>query len=395
MIKRIKLKNFKCFQESPTFEFSKLNLLTGINGRGKSSVLQSVLLLGQTLLYNSDFSELQINGENLHLGNFNDIKCSDAVKSDLVIFEFDISTKDENDEVVDLKATFEYNEDFEEPLVGRLERLSVISNKPEYNFEHDEETHILTQYEDYKLLTEPLYPLHYVSADRLGPVMFVEKTKIPEFITVGSRGENTINILANYNRFNEIPEVLYLGKDSSNLLRQTAEWLNYILNGAKIGISGLNPESSILYMLLNNKAGTKMYKPANVGFGYSYILPLIVSGLIAEEGEIVIVENPEAHLHPKAQARIAEFFAKVASNGVQVFIESHSEHILNGLRVSALRNDINISTDEISVLYFNESFNPEKLHIKSDGKIDNWPEGFFDQQEIDLTTIFTLSNNNQ
>jgi predicted ATPase len=144
-------------------------------------------------------------------------------------------------------------------------------------------------------------------------------------------------------------------------------------------------------MMINSQSNDFFYKPANVGFGYSYILPLIVTGLLAKPGDVVIVENPEAHLHPRAQSRIAEFFSKVASFGVQVFIESHSEHILNGLRVSALNPEIAINYDQIAIHYFNESFQAEKLNLNEKGKITNWPDGFFDQQEIDLAEIFKYS----
>jgi predicted ATPase len=170
------------------------------------------------------------------------------------------------------------------------------------------------------------------------------------------------------------------------------EWLNYILEGAKIDIRGKDSESSILYMLLNNKQNSYAYKPVNVGFGYSYILPLIITGLIAKPGEIVMIENPEAHLHPRAQSRIAEFFAMVASTGVQVFMESHSEHILNGFRVSLLKNEIPLHYDELAIHYFNENFESEELVVDKKGKIENWPYGFFDQEEIDLATIFKFGN---
>jgi predicted ATPase len=163
------------------------------------------------------------------------------------------------------------------------------------------------------------------------------------------------------------------------------------LEGAKIEIKGKDKESSIFYMLLNSRKNSYSYKPNNVGFGYSYILPLVLTGLIAKPGEIIIVENPEAHLHPRAQSKITEFFAKVASCGVQVFIESHSEHILNGLRVCALNPDVKISHNDISISYFNESFAPRTLTVDEKGKIANWPEGFFDQQEIDLSNIFKFS----
>jgi len=166
--------------------------------------------------------------------------------------------------------------------------------------------------------------IHFVCADRLGPVKYVEKINLPNFTHVGQRGEYAINILANSINLDNVNELLYRGNDANSIIQQTMEWMSYILEGAKIDIRGKEKESSILYMLLNNKQNSYSYNPVNVGFGYSYILPLIITGLIAKPGEIVMIENPEAHLHPRAQSRIAEFFSLVASCGVQVFIESHS-----------------------------------------------------------------------
>jgi predicted ATPase len=127
-----------------------------------------------------------------------------------------------------------------------------------------------------------------------------------------------------------------------------------------------------------------------VGFGYSYILPIVVSGLIAKEGEILIVENPEAHLHPKAQSRLAKFLAKVSSCGVQVFIESHSDHILNALRIAVL-DDI-ITHEDLSILYFQQ--NPEQpvvqIPVQPNGGIEEWPEGFFDQMDKDFARLFGM-----
>jgi predicted ATPase len=181
-----------------------------------------------------------------------------------------------------------------------------------------------------------------------------------------------------------------LGKDSKSVIQQTIEWLSYILEGATIQVKGRDNESSVLYMLLNNKNNSYNYKPANVGFGYSYILPLIVTGLIAKPGETIILENPEAHLHPRAQSRIGEFLTRIASCGIQVFIESHSEHILNSIRVCSLKADFTIKPSDVSIIYFNEAFGSERLGLTDKGKIPNWPTGFFDQQDIDLSDIFKL-----
>jgi predicted ATPase len=350
-----------------SFELSKINLLTGVNGRGKSSLLQSLLILGQTAWENENLKKLKINGEYVELGNFDDIKNSETPKSEKIKFGFDIEP--------DTKIALQYAENTEDNLSAKCDKIETLAgNKSDF-------IHVIKH-------------IHFVSADRLGPLKYVDKLSLPEFIHVGTRGEHTVNILANSINLPNVNDFLYRGNDAASVVQQTIEWLAYILDGAKIDIKGLDKESSILYMLLTNKNSSYSYKPINMGFGYSYILPLIVTGLIAKKDEIIIVENPEAHLHPKAQSRITEFFAKVASCGVQVFIESHSEHILNGLRVCALNTEIGVDTKDISIYYFNESFNFEKLEMDEKAKIQNWLPGFFDQQENDLAEIFKYSRNN-
>jgi predicted ATPase len=361
MIKNLQLQNFKCFQQETSFELSKINLLTGINGRGKSSLLQSLLILCQSAWNNPGMGKLIINGEYVELGNFDDIKNSETPKAEKIIFGFKIES--------DTNIILQYAENDNDNLSAQSAKIEIPSSSES----------------DFIRLIKNV---HFVSADRLGPLKYVDKLSLPEFIRVGTRGEYTINILANSINLHNVNDIMYRGNDAASILQQTVEWLAYILDGAKIDIKGLDKESSVFYMLLNNKNSSYSYKPINVGFGYSYVLPLIVTGLIAKKGEIIIVENPEAHLHPKAQSRITEFFTKVASCGVQVFIESHSEHILNGLRVCALNPEIGITTQDVSIHYFNESFKSEKLVMDEKAKIRNWPMGFFDQQENDLAEIF-------
>jgi len=366
MIKELTIRNFKCFHNEKTFSFSKLNLLTGINGRGKSSLLQAILILTQSARHMADIKNLIINGEILSLGNFDDIKNSETKKDETIYFKFLFDD-------IDGDIKLEYEENPKEPLQAIRRNTEILHEK------------IIA-------FSEHISKVHFVCADRLGPVKYVEKINLPNFLNVGQRGEYVINILANSINLGNVNDLLYRGKDANSIIQQTMEWLGYILEGAKIDILGKDTESSILYMLINNKQNSYAYKPVNVGFGYSYILPLIITGLIAKPGEIVMIENPEAHLHPRAQSRIAEFFALVASCGVQVFIESHSEHILNGFRVSALKPDIPILHDQFVIHYFNENFESEKLLFNEKGKIENWPSGFFDQEEIDLANIFKFGS---
>lgn len=380
MINYIEVQNFKCFQELTRFEFKKVNLLTGINGRGKSTLLQAILILTQTARNHSDMKKLVINGDLLQLGNYNDIKNSDTLKSEKIIFSLKF------DSLLINEIILQYERNPDKHLIADLTSENIASN--------DNNRIKLTKRKTDSLIHEfssIIKKVHFVSADRLGPVKYVDKIDIPEFLQVGSKGEYTINILSDYMNLDNVLDRLCLGNDAKHILQQTQEWINYILESVRIKIEGQEQSSSVLTMLLNVRNNSYIYKPTNVGFGYSYILPLIVAGLITKPGEIIIIENPEAHLHPRAQARISEFFMKVASCGIQVFIESHSEHILNGIRIGALNPDIDINHDDVIIHYFNENFSSEQLRIDEKGKIPNWPNGFFDQQEIDLSTIFKLS----
>ncbi|PTS94473.1 hypothetical protein DBR27_17750 [Flavobacterium sp. HMWF030] len=149
-------------------------------------------------------------------------------------------------------------------------------------------------------------------------------------------------------------------------------------------------DTNLLTFFVSPDGSFNYHKPTNVGYGFSYILPILVSGLISKPGEIMIIENPEAHLHPFAQSVIAKFLTLVALKGVQVIIESHSEHILNGLRISVFEDVI--SSQDLSVLYFDRDGDEPfiKIEMNSDGGIRNWPKDFFDQSTKDLNYLLGL-----
>ena len=119
MIKALQIQNFKCFQKSKPFEFSKLNLLTGINGRGKSSLLQTLLLLSQSVRRNSDLKCLVINDELLSLGNFDDIKNSKTPRGENIQFNFKFDSP-----FID-EAKAEYSENLDDPLQAACVKIEL------------------------------------------------------------------------------------------------------------------------------------------------------------------------------------------------------------------------------------------------------------------------------
>lgn len=230
--------------------------------------------------------------------------------------------------------------------------------------------------------------IHYISSERIGPRNYYEKKGLPGFVSVGTHGEFAANVLSSFGNEFIVDESLYIGQSAKTLLNQCQEWMKFIFDGAIIEVQGKGSEFATLSLLMNTRSSTSRFKPTNIGFGYSFSLPIIVCGLIATKGDILIIENPEAHLHPRAQSRIVKFLSRVAKLGVQVIIESHSEHVLNALRIESI-SGTGLTANDISIMFFydKEEGYFDKIILRDDGKIENWVPGFFDQNDEDYKKI--------
>lgn len=204
-------------------------------------------------------------------------------------------------------------------------------------------------------------------------------------MTLTPNGDNATSIFVK-SKLLDIKQGICIG-ENSKLQHQTNAWLSYIFDtNVKIEVNEYEGTLFLKFEINNEK-----HKPTNVGFGYSYILPILLAGMIAEDGHTLIVENPEVHLHLKAQARLTEFLARVAHAGVQIFVESHSEHILNGLRVAIAKKEIGLKNTDVSVLYFSENAVNgyfDKVEIDEKGDIADWHAGFFDQNFLDSKILY-------
>jgi predicted ATPase len=182
----------------------------------------------------------------------------------------------------------------------------------------------------------------------------------------------------------------------------TTQWINYIMDGGSIDVdeSYNNSEnfgkkkSSVLSMGFRfddlKQGNGRTFNPYNVGYGYSYVMSIVVTALISKPGSIVMIENPEAHLHPQAQLHLTYMLARLAATGVQIFVETHSEHVLNGFRLAALKQEYKISNEDIRLYFFDIKYRVEQLKIEKNGRILNWPKSFFDQYQYELAEIMTL-----
>ncbi|TAE72498.1 MAG: DUF3696 domain-containing protein [Bacteroidetes bacterium] len=386
MIKILKIKNFKLLKDNE-FQLSNLNVFTGVNGMGKSTLIQTLLLLRQSFLEKTlQEKGLLLKGEAVNIGTGKDALSIDADEINNPIY---FGFEDENNQKNDFY--FDYLREEDKRLGTKLEltrRANTLRNNPLTKTEKDFFEASLFLYDD---------SFHYLNAERIAPQEFndADSNKI-ERKELGKYGQFALHYLDTYkNEKIKNKDVLHPDTQPQEdyLLQQVSYWLEYITPNVKINTYYI-PE-------INKVRGTFQigdsaeFKPTNVGFGLTYILPVIIALLTVKENGIVIIENPESHLHPAGQSKMAELIAKCAASGRQIFIETHSDHIINGLRVAVAKKVI--AKEQTKIFFFekeiNENFSVVKsIEMDNDGFILNWEKDFFDQNNLDIKTLFKLKS---
>lgn len=373
---KIKISNFKCFNKSEfnEVEFSNLTICSGMNSVGKSTLIQTLLLLRQSAeLYKKPYGKknnvnILLNTSALHLGSTEQIM-SDREPMYLELDGVGFTYRANTDKLSLHVVAFDRNDANKDKTTAAL---NLLFKK---NF-------------------------YYLNAERLGPRNY---QKITSFNTLnnccGINGEYTFDVIAS-NFGCEVAEnrrFLYdNSKRNPDLEKQIEYWLAYIANGVQVQFSH-DLFSQTAHMRVNQPdSGTQFASPYNFGFGISYVLPIITTCLFAQANSTIIIENPEAHLHPEGQSRMGRFLAQVSQDGLNVIVETHSEHIINGARIYALKN--NISPEEICINNFsineNGEHRVERLTLNDKMEIQKWPDGFLDQEEKDLSELRRLRRSN-
>jgi predicted ATPase/Flp pilus assembly protein TadD len=324
MINQARIKNFKTLADN-IFELKNLNLFTGINGMGKSTFLQSLLMLRQSYIQNN-MNSILINGEYTYLGSGIDVLFSGADPYDPIKFEI---------EYADKKYSISFNYQFKEDT----EEENSASKDSDTMRIKDKSTLSPDFFKTSLFLTDNYF--QYLNAERIGPRVQNDMNSIStrERKELGKNGEFALDYLSNYGHQTVTNEYVLHGSDAEkvlgwdNLENQVNAWLSDITPGTKLHTSR-DAEAKKIKGSYSISGGISKYKPVNVGFGLTYALPVILALLTSKVGGTVIIENPESHLHPKGQSKMAELIARCAASGVQVFVETHSDHIINGIMVA-------------------------------------------------------------
>jgi len=371
MLNRIQIKNFKCHDELD-LRLAPMTILVGGNASGKSTVIQALLLAKQLFdikrrkpMQEEDQwllrGKIQLNGvDTLQLGRAMEVLSANASSRDIEI-------------------TLVSEEVFEAAI-----RLSIPLNEEEPILNGRSEMKKETFFSYYRLFNGSGFS--YISAERIGPRKALEMTASTYF-SVGAQGEYTAHVLSvadSAMRRQSVHPTL-LKAESQRFSHHVEGWLETIIPGQQLNYSYI-PDVTMLSMTYNR------YHAPNTGFGISYVLPIIVSGLYCslKSNALLVIENPEAHLHPMGQSRVGNFLAQVAMAGVQVIVETHSEHVVNGARLAFAMEG---RSEEFMINFFantNGQIQVQEIGANDVGELTEWPRGFFDQEQIDLRNLMLL-----
>lgn len=362
MIKKVKISALKSI-ENLTVECSKLNVLAGANSSGKSTFLQALLLIAQ----NSHIRQ-GLNGEYVSLGDFRRDAKNCYVTSDRI--DIELTTQPET--VMPFRITFQEDDERNKPSLMEewLERMKQAEDAMPF------------------LKDFSTYPnIRYLACSRIG-VQDVYPKNYNDKDGVGINGEYAIFCLqANKNL--RLDKSLICDSSSETLLSQVNYWLHYII-GASISVEDI-PGTDVVKASydIGNERSTR---PCNVGSGISYLISIIVMCLLSKQKDVLIIENPEVHLHPKSQSRICDFLYYIASTGRQLFIETHSDHIFNGIRAGIATGAMERENIIINFFYLNENLCTQnsQISIGKNGRILNYVDGLFDQFDLDLDRMLKI-----
>lgn len=509
MLESLELENFKAFGERVRIPFAPITLIFGENSAGKSSILQSLYLLKQTLESREAGALLLPRSKNgiVDLGSFQEL----IFKHDLErVFSIRVETKDKRElaiefsfnrpsleedvrlneiqiyygvsskciakfELLDVDASEDPEEFwrrmgfFRDPRGLPLSKLSAIKCvwlskepeywKPEFDLCKEKNREILNQLEEKKLHAEELLGIEhevgleeefhslcsditfyssdfdlesYIAkrhSDEMNTVLKIQgflplMTEPRSFYAhrayqisdlaqlVGEARnalEQVLESLFPMSPFRRPPERWYIFTGTrpqhvgyrgdllpdllfhhSELVTETNEWLKRLEMGYEIEVKPVGPDSRDLFEVrLIDTRGEELVNVGlpDVGFGISQLLPFVVQSLVSKQ-QIISIEQPEVHVHPRLQADLGDLLAEVIKEPRQnrFIIETHSEHLI--LRLQRLICEQLIKPEDVSVIYISRGAKgaiSERLHLDEEGDfVDHWPNGFFPERLREL-----------
>ncbi|MBT3207001.1 MAG: DUF3696 domain-containing protein [Bacteroidetes bacterium] len=372
MIKSIELRNFKCIKDKH-FHLRNLNVLLGLNGQGKSSFIQSLLVLRQSS-EKLNKGILSLNGDLIRIGNSRDALYQYA--KDKLTINLQLANEEPYNMI------FDYEKDSDIFIIGDSNK------KTENNFPNDDTSGLFGN------------TFQYLNANRIEPKSHHSKSlsNVSYENSLGAKGEYTVHYLEVRasesiefeNCLHSDTTIITTNKNEKlldkSLIHQVNLWLGEISPNINVKTDNISSDFVKLEYEYNQPTfgKTMAFKPENVGFGISYALHVVTALLAAKSGSLIIIESPESHIHPRGQAELGKLISLVSKNNVQIIIETHSDHILNGIRVGIKENpDLK---NNCILFYFKKIVEEQEqysaitdIKIDENGTLSDYPKNLLDE----------------
>ena len=405
MITELSTQNFKSWKDMPKLQISPLTGFFGANSSGKTSLLQTLLLLKQTVERPPDWNGVIDFGDDnslVNLGSFDDLIHGHR-----------------QDHPLRISISWKFSEKLSLPDVDKVDTLSFdlsINNnensvsQPVFNYRVGEQRFgISWDGQGICRVSAPSVPNLDATVSRCYGIRGSYPDILQLFSPLQTCFENLFRSIRYLGPLREYPRRHYAwqGKHSPGVGQHGEDMVTAIFSGRiqlrsldeqilkwlqrldLIDSYRLNPifdtEKDYEFLVRKYKGGPEV-RLTDVGFGVSQVLPVLILCYYVPEGSILILEQPEAHLHPKVQSELADLLIEVVKNRrLQIILESHSEHLL--IRLMRRIAEEQISADD-TAFYFcemNEGISEiEKLNVNDYGNITNWPQNFFGDEMGDL-----------
>ncbi|HGW5131454.1 TPA: DUF3696 domain-containing protein [Acinetobacter baumannii] len=422
MITNLSLENFKSFKKLENLKIKPLTILLGRNSCGKSSIIQSLLLLKQTLDEENN-SDLNVEGKYLRFTSLKDISYG-VPKINQASISYDIGFE-RNDQKVNIKLEFK-NKKSEDSYIPKLIKFIYKSNDKEINFNNinnkylsknmkniirdirnTEKFESLVKTVNFETVFKNFIPINIRLKEYNGlvfPIYFgFENVYIEDFYKdikkikyLSPTRANPERIYIHYsNNANDISEN---GSNSAHILWSKKNDIikfnnkDYKLLDAlhkSIEILGLGQEitsekiSQMVYQIgLKIRNSNAAVSLTDVGFGYSQVLPVILLGLLNNDDNLLLIEQPEIHLHPSSASKLADLFLCFIKDKKKFIIETHSQELINKLRLRVIENPS--LKQYINIVFIDQDENGtqvKQFEIDETGMFPEWPKGFLDESE--------------
>lgn len=406
MLKELSLRNFKSARELD-IPLQQLTVLSGLNGSGKSTVLQAIGLLRQSLQISNiglgdiekKLTSIHLRGPLVQLGMASDVLSQRASEYSIEIalsldeqnsrwvFTAEIDKEHLDADTLSAKNYYDPN------ATGLMGKFSAPTSESSSAQNYLRDCHF-----------------QFLQADRLTPNTHYERSNTTDRSLgfLGTGGQYTPDFLAVqgdllavslHRRCPTTAVGVATGlmdriAGTPKLYDQVCGWLQHLSPGIRLNAERINQTDLVTlgfsYASTELAQDSDRRRPANVGFGLTYSLPIVTACLSAPAGSLLLLENPEAHLHPRGQAALGTLLAKCAGDGVQILVETHSDHVLNGIRLAVKHGAI--SNTAVGLRHFTRDTGTgdsyfETPMILPSGELTAWPEGFFDEWEKSLEEL--------